>query len=379
MKGLRLAIVCRRVSGLSGTVTSILEHCRRLSEQGCSIDIYGENLDRKAIVAAGAAPRLIAGWPWGSYFKRRLFAFWADLRVRAGYDLVWGHGDHFRQDILSLHNCVHAAHEAVYGRPLPASSGVGRLHERQLRGGNFRRIIANSQLMRADLIKRFEIPESLITVIHPGHDPARFNMAGRASCRAAMRQKLGFSAFDVVFGLITSGDFTKRGVEVFLQALSVVARQSSSSLKALVMGKENHLGPYRDKAQALGLEGIVSFLPASPEIEKFYHALDVYVHCAHYEEFGQSVQEAMACGLPVLTNRNVGACELFKGELEEFLLKMSEPEALAKQMGALYLDPSLRRRLGEEGARLVAANTWPANFSATQRICEEVLKRTRKT
>ena len=154
----------RHVEGIGGTVTTILEHARRLVQKGWSVDVYGEKLDDEAIRAAGASARRIIGWPFGSYAKRRFFAWKAGRAVAAGYDLVHGHGDHYRQDVLSLHNCVHAAYEAMHGRPLPEDSGVGRIHAVQLAERRFKRLIANSKLMRADVMKRFGVPPEMVTV-----------------------------------------------------------------------------------------------------------------------------------------------------------------------------------------------------------------------
>ncbi|MBI3552315.1 MAG: glycosyltransferase family 4 protein [Elusimicrobia bacterium] len=370
---MRLAIVCRQVEGLSGTVTTVLEHARRMVKRGWAVDVYGERLDSGAIRAAGAAPRRLLNVPFGSFFKRRLFAWRADRAVEEGYDLVHGHGDGFRQDVLSLHNCVHAAHEAVSGKPLPTEAGVGLMHELQLKERRFRHLIANSKLMRSELAMRFGIPDDQTSVIYPGHDPKRFNPAAAHKTRAEMRRTLNFLETDVVFGLITSGDFVKRGVDVFIHALSRAAPRLRGRFRALVMGKDKHLGPYRKLVVEEELTKFVTFLPPSTEVERFYGALDVYVHPAHYEEFGQSVQEALACGLPVLTNLQVGAAELLAGESREYLLERSTPDALAGQLCVLAGDADLRRRLGALGPRAVSGRTWDDNFAATWAVYEGLL------
>ena len=181
-----------------------------------------------------------------------------------------------------------------------------------------------------------------------------------------------------MFGLVTSGDFQKRGVSGFIEALSCAAPRLRGQLRALVMGKEKHLEPYRRQVVAEGLTDLVTFLPPSTQVEKFYHALDVYVHPAHYEEFGQSVQEALACGLPVLTNKKVGAAELLSGEALDYVPDRSEPQDLAGKMCVLAGDPSLRRRLSALGPRFVSGNTWNANFAATLTVYEGLLAEAKK-
>lgn len=352
----------------------ILEHARRFSGLGWPVDVYGERLDRAAIEAAGAAARRVRAFPWGSYLKRRSFAFLADRAVSAGaYDLVHGHGDGFRQDVLSLHNCVHAAHEAVQGRPLPEGSGVGRIHSRILSGRLFGRLIANSRLMREEVIRRFGIPSEKVTVVYPGFDPSRFKPGDRERFRGEIRRELGCSDSDVLFGLITSGDFLKRGVRRFLGALGLVLRRGAP-VKALVMGKESRPGPYLRQAAQAGLGESVRFLPPSPRVERYYHALDVYVHPALYEEFGMSVLEAMACGLPVIAGERVGACELMLPEGRAFLLETPAEEELAGKIARLAAEPELRRRLGALGPQAARGRTWDEHFAAVYACYEGLLR-----
>ena len=155
MKG-RVAVAARRVSGLSGASRMIVEHARRLTALGWDVHVFSESLDKKALREAGAVAHRVPAWPWGSWWKRRAFASAAG-RMTQGFDLVHGHGDLLSQDILSLHNCVHAAHEAVHATPLPDRDAVGRMHALQLSRRSFRVLVANSRLMKDDLRRRFGV------------------------------------------------------------------------------------------------------------------------------------------------------------------------------------------------------------------------------
>lgn len=371
---MRIAIVSRRVSGLSGATSIIIENARRLAAGGWSVHVYAESLDRDALAQAQAHGHRVPAWPWGSYFKRWLFAVVCErLLERGGFDLVHGHGDIFAQDVLSLHNCVHAAHEAVHGEPLPPGSGVGRIHARMLCAGRFRLLIANSRLMQEDVCRRFGVPRAKIEVVYPGYAPARFCAADRPALRGPMRAKLGVREDEILFGLIVSGDFVKRAVATFIEAFSRLRREGVAA-KALVVGKESRLGPYLRRAAREGVGEALRFLPPMDAIERCYHALDVCVHPARYEEFGMSVQEALACGVPVITGLQVGAAELLTGAPRDFLLRHGDPGELAAKMTTLARDAVLRRRLGELGPAAVAGNTWDRHFAATLACYERLLK-----
>ncbi|HAH08190.1 MAG TPA: hypothetical protein DCM05_16970 [Elusimicrobia bacterium] len=369
---MKLAIAARTLAGLTGTETTVFEHARRFAALGWEVHLFAERLDAERARACGAVPRKLLRWRWGSRLKRRLFA-WLFERAVSGerFDLVCGHGDTLSQDVLSLHNCVHAAHEAVHGTPLPASSGPGWMHARILREGRFRLLVANSGLMKQEVCARFGVAAGKIAVVHPGHDPARFRPEDRAALGPAARRELGVPEGAFLIGLITSGDFRKRGVALFLEAL---ARAGLPDVHALILGQESRLAPYRELAAQTGLGGRIRFLPPTPKVERFYHALDVYCHPALYEEFGQSVQEALACGVPVLTSRRVGASELLTGSVYEGLLPDAPSvEGLRSDLSRLAKDAALRSALSQTGPAAVRGNTWDSNFDKTRALYEGLL------
>jgi UDP-glucose:(heptosyl)LPS alpha-1,3-glucosyltransferase len=328
-----------------------------------------------AIRAVGATTRQVPGWPWGPWLKRRAFAALAGSMAR-GFDLVHGHGDLYDQDLLSLHNCVHAAHEATHGTPLPAGAPVGRIHAHQLSGRRFRLLAANSRLMKDDVARRFGVPAEMIEVVYPGFEPTRFDPRDRERLGRPLRAGLGVAEDTVLFGLVTSGDFRKRGLVVFLRAFAAVVRECPNA-RALVVGKETRPGPYLQLAAELGIADRVLFLPPEPKVERLYHALDVYVHAARWEEFGMTVLEALACGVPVLTGSRVGAAELLAGEAREGILDGPSAEALTAAMLRLARDPQRRERLGALGPAAASRSSWAAHGREVLALYERLAPRTR--
>jgi UDP-glucose:(heptosyl)LPS alpha-1,3-glucosyltransferase len=275
---------------------------------------------------------------------------------------------------LSLHNCVHAAHEAATGEPLPASDAVGRLHSLQLSERRFRLLAANSRLMRDDIIHRFNVPEDLIEVVYPGFDPKRFRAGDRSRYGASLRAELGLTVDQPLFGLITSGDFEKRGLTPFLRAFAKVSQQVPTA-RALIVGKETRPGPYVKLAADLRISDKIFFRAPIPDVERLYHGIDIYVHAAKWEEFGMTVLEALACGVPVITGSKVGASELFGGQSREFVLADMSPEALAGAMNRLARDPVLRARLSSSAPAAAAPCTLAAHGAAVLSLYERLLKK----
>ncbi len=367
----KAAIVCRLVNGFGGTTTTVLEHARRLVEAGWSVDVVAARADGGAVRATGARLVRLPHWPWGGHVKRRIFAELAAYATGARYDVIHGHGDERLHDILSLHNCVHATHEAVHGAPLPETDPTGRLHSRILRARGFRFLVANSKLMARDVEARFGVEASRVRVIYPGLREGKFKVEDRARLRPQARASLGFGAQDVVVGLITSGDFAKRGVARFIAALAKA--EPRARVRGLVMGKESRLNPYAREARKAGVADRLRFHEPAADVERWFHALDVYCHPAAFEEFGQSVLEGLACGLPVVAGAKVGAAELFPDALRPFVLATTDADELAGKLSALAADAGLRERLGREAAAAAAGRGWAANFAQTLELYRAVL------
>lgn len=368
----RVAMASRRVEGLSGAARMIIEHSRRLVQAGWEVDIFAEKLDVESIKQAGATPKWVPGWPWGSWLKRRAFAAAAGGMTK-GYDLVHGHGDLLGQDVLSLHNCVHAAHEAVKGAALPESDAVGRMHALQLENRLFRVLVANSRLMKADVESRFGVPADMIEVIYPGYDTCRFNAGTREDLHAECRAELGLGEEHLLYGLVTSGDFEKRGLPAFLKSFAAAAKKNPAA-RALVVGKETRPGPYLALARELGIADLVRFREPKADVWRYYHALDAYVHPAKWEEFGMSVLEALACGLPVVTGASVGAAELLSGEARDFVLADPSGDALTSALRALS-DPARRARLAALGPDAAAPCAWDKGAAALGALYDRLVKK----
>ncbi len=362
----KAGIIIRKFKGLSGAVNYAAELARRLPAHGFEVSVLAQRADPALAAACGAALRRVPSLPFGGMSGRRLFSAVAGYYAR-GLDLVHGQGDTLRQDVLSLHNCVHAAHEAVHGAPLPAANAVGRLHARQLAGRAFRRLIANSRLMKDEVSRRFGVPEELVTVVYPGLDPARFDGKARG-----LRAELGLSPSDAVAGLVTSGDMAKRGSASFVRALAAAAA-SAPSLKGLIVAAPAQAEPLRKLAADLGAAGRLVFTPPRPDVERLYATLDFMAYPALYEEFGITVLEASACRLPVIMRfGRVGAAEVLPAGLRAEL-DFGDEGQLAARMAALAAAPERRAALGAAAAEAALAVTWDKAAGAVADVYRQVL------
>lgn len=95
-------------------------------------------------------------------------------------------------------------------------------------------------------------------------------------------------------------------------------------------------------------------------LARLYASLDIFVHTGPYETFGQTVQEAMASGLPVVAPAAGGPLDLVTPGSTGTLVPPGDADALADAVAALVADPERRRAYGVAGRAAIAARSWAA-------------------
>ena len=343
----------------AGAMRNTFEQIRYFKSRDYEVHVICDLMNKGSVRAAGAIPHLTIKWPGTGTVRRKFYDWQAQLWIKWHKpDLVVGHGDLSQQDVLCLHNSVHLAHELIHGTPLPETAEMWPIHTPQLRDRRFKHIIANSHLMRDDLIKRFNIPGEDITVVYPAYNDQKFTPVSLSE-RARLRQNFGLKENELAVGLITSGNFKKRGVDVFFEALKLLPTELRERTRFWVVGKDQLPKPP---------EGIrVEQMPVREDVENYYRALDLFVLPARVEEFGRVQLEAMACGAPIVSTAQVGASELLSGEAREFILERTEAKQLAALMERALLDGDLRKRisaLSSESAKVAAESRLAPLFDA---------------
>jgi len=327
----------------AGVPRKVVEEAKYFVAHGHEVYTVAERIDPVPFESAGAKTIKTFRWPISGLYRRKFYnSRFQSLVRKIKPDLIIGHGDIFEQDIAYIHNCVHLAYEKLNGKKIPKDHEVAIIHEKILTEQKFKRLICNSNMMKKDLCHRFSIPEDKAEVIYPEYNPEKFNLVNSKANRAQMRQNLGLKD-EVVIGLITSGNFKKRNVSLLLKALTLL--EDKTNLKVIIAGKDKP-DAYEEFIRDNNLSNIVTFHPSINEVEKYYHAIDIFVLPALIEEFGRSVLEAMACGKPVIVSSTVGSSEILEGESKEYVLHDLTSQELTQKISSLLKSRDLRESIG---------------------------------
>jgi sugar transferase (PEP-CTERM/EpsH1 system associated) len=189
-----------------------------------------------------------------------------------------------------------------------------------------------------------------ITVIRNGVDMRRI-AAGNAS---AIRDELGLKASDLVIGTVGRLEPVKDH-DTLLDALALV-RNAGLPFKAIIAGDGSLRDALDRRAAELGLQGAVLFLGERSDVENVLAASDIFVMSSRSEGLSNTIIEAMAAGLPVVSTAVGGADELIADGVTGRLVPPANPAALAQSLAHLLRNPTEREAMGRRAHQRAASD-----------------------
>ncbi|MDP4277276.1 MAG: glycosyltransferase family 4 protein [Bacteroidota bacterium] len=109
----------------------------------------------------------------------------------------------------------------------------------------------------------------------------------------------------------------------------------------------------QQKVQANGLTQMVEFTGLVNDPEAFMKGIDIFALTSRWEGFGYVLAEAMLAGKPLVAFKVSSNAELVFPNENGFLVDWDDKDAFADAIIRLIRQPSLRKRMGENGYSLV--------------------------
>ena len=139
-------------------------------------------------------------------------------------------------------------------------------------------------------------------------------------------------------------------------------------------------GPERERLEALAAE-LGARLVVLPELSwerivERYAIADVFALLSRHEPWGVAVNEAAACGLPLVLSDRVGAAfDLLEEGRNGVLVPAGDPHAAADALEALVADPERRSTAGAASRELMRGWGYEPSIENLVRVARRVAGR----
>ena len=206
----------------------------------------------------------------------------------------------------------------------------------------------------ADYLKTFCIPEEVIFTAPNAVDNQFF------SCKSAMVRKEEARVLHKLpgkFFLYVGRLIPEKGVFDLLQAYATLAPKVRAEFGLVFVGSGVAEATLREKARGIepGCTRFAGFIHREG-LPDFYALADIMVFPTHTDPWGLVVNEAMACGLPVISTSVAGCCaDLVTDGWNGRVVPSHDVAQLAGAMQALAGNAELRLEMGEHSKQRIRA------------------------
>ena len=356
------------------------------------MSVYAQNLLRE-LVQAGHDVTMISQYR-GDAFGTRVYGGGPPppvpgVRVVGLEQLGEQESGDFERDIDTMVATIRAEHarkpfdvlHAQYGYPtgwatLLASKGLGVPNVVSIQGGDGHWVGSCCETHRVAMCEVLANANALLiggksfvaeVCDRLGSDPARFTIVPGAvdTARFAQGSDDGLpESHDGPVRLFYHGRVDRRkGVLDFIEALAAL-REQETPFAAVISGIGPDVDPAKALAEQLGFsEAEIRFTGYADyaDVPDLYRAADVFVSPTYAEGFSNTILEAMAAGLAVVSTHSVGVSDCLRDEENGLLVEPGDVPALARALTRIVEEEPLRLRLAKAGlAECRRVYSWTA-------------------
>lgn len=388
----------------------VLELSRKLGQLGISVDIYTRSQDvvQPHVIEISKNVRLmhiIAG-PESPVPKKKLRRFLTKFVVNiasyikktgTSYHLIHAHYylsglaalklrelTHNRPLVTSFHTL--ALMKNLVARDISEREDVTRIQAELLLVKESDRLTAISEVDNAYLRYLYDCPPEKIITVTPGVDADMFHPIDKGKSR----RDIHFNTHEKLL-LFVGRIEPLKGIDVLMYALKMLRQKNSQlGLRLWIVGgdvsqRRNIWSKELDRLdklrRQLGLSSVVHFVGRQQQnrLISYYNAADAVIMPSHYESFGITALEAMACGTPVIATNVSGISSLFSSSRRKFISSAANPMSLASQIEVLLTNSHVYASQRRHGLELSKRMTWQKQARKTLKIYETVINSPRYT
>lgn len=354
---MRIALVIYTYSETRGGAERICTYLTRgLLARGHEVHVVARRFHRGTLPPGATVHELRTNETFSAW---KHLAFAANVKrflETETFDIVHSFTRTYSQDILRLGGGTHREYlrcmspeRSLLGRWWsrfnPKELVQLRLERLGLRRGAYRRVVAVSNRVKAEVLRYYPVPPEDIVVIPNGVDIRKFSPDLQAH-RARVRKNFGIKDDETAFLFCGNGP-RRKGLAYAIEALA----RLPEGCRLLVVGDAG--ADYLSIARRWKIASRISLLGPRDPVHEFYGAADALVLPTLYDPFPNVCLEAMASGLPVITTAVTGVAEIITEGVDSFVVPAGQDvDALSARMREL--NDRGRREAMSKAARATA-------------------------
>ena len=227
-----------------------------------------------------------------------------------------------------------------------------RLEAQVFDPANTRAIIANSHLVRGEILAHSGFPAEKIHVVYNG-----LSSPTKPADRATSRALFGLEAGDLCVLFVGSG-WERKGLRT-----AICAVEKTKNATILVAGRGPSAAFRSDRARFVG---------PTNDLASLFGAGDLFVLPTYYDPFSNACLEALATGLPVITTPANGFSEILTPGTHGAIVPEGDVAALAEELEK-WRDPLLRENTRPSRLARAAEFSIERNARETLQILEKII------
>ena len=230
------------------------------------------------------------------------------------------------------------------------------LEESLFAKGGAARVIANSRMVKEEIVRFYGYPADRIDIVYNGlavHSTAR-----REEDRTATRSSLGLGKDDIAVLFAGSG-WERKGLRFAIEAIE----RSDKRVRLLVAGRGDHRKFRSSRVQFLGVVG---------EMPSLYLAADIFLLPTLYDPFSNACLEALAVGRPVITTRANGFSEIIESGRHGTLIDRAADVGAISAAVEFWSAPARRAQAQVDNLALATQFDIARNVSETLAVLSSV-------
>jgi UDP-glucose:(heptosyl)LPS alpha-1,3-glucosyltransferase len=300
--------------------------------------------------------------------------------LRDSFDIVYSMCKTTPVDIFRVTEDLHPITMKLMHGPFakfnPRHRSILKIEKEVFCGGGIRHLVSNSQMIKRQLIELFDCADDKITIINNGVDPQRFYPPTPEE-KKKLRDDLKIN--DRFICLFPAWNFKLKGLDKAIFALSRLPKEMNDKYLLMIVGGDN-FKPYLNLASSLGIGRSICYMGPQRKMRDFYSLSDILLFPSTYETFSNVVLEACACGLPVLTTKQIGAAQLIDDNRNGFLVENNDK---IDQMGEILtnyiaLPEAEKMRFSQAALEATKGYRWNLHTDQMENLFYKVLEEKNK-